>query len=69
MKTKKFLIQFEYPETTCWPWGEQEMIRQMQAHVRSLAVGFTTGPVPTVTVILEECIEPVQAHPQEGLPS
>jgi hypothetical protein len=59
MKTKKFLIQFEFDDRTRWLFGTGHLVADLEALASNLATAFTTGPRPAVTVTAEETMPPL----------
>lgn len=66
MHTKKFLIQFEFDETTRWLFSDGATASTLQLIGENVATCHTTGAVPRVSVVCDEV--PAAAMESEAVP-
>ena len=54
MRTQKFTVQFEWDDRTRWLFDSNKSSETLAKLAENIATAFTTGPVPAVTVVIEE---------------
>lgn len=62
MLTRKFLIQFECDDKTQMLRDDAEIATVLKGCAKAVAILGTSGPVPAVSVIIEEQPEPDTAN-------
>ena len=63
MRIKKLLVQFEYdPSQTRWLYRDDQLAHFLVFIMKTMVEAQTAGPIPSVTVIVEEQLESATSY-------
>jgi hypothetical protein len=65
MRTQKFLVQIEDNGDTRWHFNQDEAARIFECAIANVARSMTAGPIPRVTVIVEEDRNPIDERARQ----